>query len=330
MVAGSVRGCFCRQGQSVTRVAVIDCGTNSLRLLVTDIDGAAQRDVDRRLEIVRLGQGVDRTGQFAPEALARTLTVVERYAARIDTLGVDRIRMVATSASRDVMDRSAFASDVHAVLGIEPEVISGEEEARLSFAGATRGLPPSVPTPYLVADIGGGSTELASGTTAVDTACSIDIGCVRLSERHFGSDPPRPIEIEAARAEIEAGLDRALSVVPIAAAGSLVGLAGSVTTVAAIHLGLTEYEPAAIHRTRVPAGAVRGISEDLLTASHAQRAAIPVMHPGRVDVIAAGALVLRCVTDRARVDEVIASEADILDGIAWELAQPADRLPPVS
>ena len=314
----------------MTRVAVIDCGTNSLRLLVTDIDGDAQRDVDRRLEIVRLGQGVDRTGQFAPEALARTLTVVKKYAARIDTLGVDRVRMVATSASRDVMDRSAFASDVHAVLGIEPEVISGEEEARLSFAGATRGLPPSVPTPYLVADIGGGSTELASGTTAVDTACSIDIGCVRLSERHFGSDPPRPIEIEAARAEIEAGLDRALSVVPIAAAGSLVGLAGSVTTVAAIHLGLTEYEPAAIHRARVPAGAVRGISEDLLTASHAQRAAIPVMHPGRVDVIAAGALVLRCVTDRARVDEVIASEADILDGIAWELAQPADRLPPVS
>ena len=314
----------------MTRVAVIDCGTNSLRLLVTDIDGDAQRDVDRRLEIVRLGQGVDRTGQFAPEALARTLTVVKKYAARIDTLGVDRVRMVATSASRDVMDRSAFASDVHAVLGIEPEVISGEEEARLSFAGATRGLPPSVPTPYLVADIGGGSTELASGTTAVDTACSIDIGCVRLSERHFGSDPPRPIEIEAARAEIEAGLDRALSVVPIAAAGSLVGLAGSVTTVAAIHLGLTEYAPAAIHRARVPAGAVRGISEDLLTASHAQRAAIPVMHPGRVDVIAAGALVLRCVTDRARVDEVIASEADILDGIAWELAQPADRLPPVS
>ena len=314
----------------MTRVAVIDCGTNSLRLLVTDIDGDAQRDVDRRLEIVRLGQGVDRTGQFAPEALARTLTVVKKYAARIDTLGVDRVRMVATSASRDVLDRSAFASDVHAVLGIEPEVISGEEEARLSFAGATRGLPPSVPTPYLVADIGGGSTELASGTTAVDTACSIDIGCVRLSERHFGSDPPRPIEIEAARAEIEAGLDRALSVVPIAAAGSLVGLAGSVTTVAAIHLGLTEYAPAAIHRARVPAGAVRGISEDLLTASHAQRAAIPVMHPGRVDVIAAGALVLRCVTDRACVDEVIASEADILDGIAWELAQPADRLPPVS
>jgi exopolyphosphatase / guanosine-5'-triphosphate,3'-diphosphate pyrophosphatase len=313
----------------MTRVAVIDCGTNSLRLLVTDIDGDAQRDVDRRLAIVRLGQGVDQTGRFAPEALARTLTVVEGYAARIDRLGVDRLRMVATSASRDVIDRSAFASDVRAVLGIEPEVISGEEEARLSFAGATRGLL-SLPTPYLVADIGGGSTELASGTTAVDTACSIDIGCVRLSERHFGSDPPLPTQIEAARAEIEAGLDRALSVVPISAAGSLVGLAGSVTTVAAIHLDLTEYEPAAIHRARVPASAVRDISERLLTASHAQRAAIPVMHPGRVDVIAAGALVLRCITDCARVDEVIASEADILDGIAWELAQPADRLPPGS
>jgi exopolyphosphatase / guanosine-5'-triphosphate,3'-diphosphate pyrophosphatase len=314
----------------VTRVAVIDCGTNSLRLLVTDIDGAAQRDVDRRLEIVRLGQGVDRTGRFAPEALARTLAVVERYTARIDTLGVDRVRMVATSATRDVMDRGAFATDVRAVLGVEPEVISGEEEARLSFAGATRGLPSALPTPCLVADIGGGSTELASGTAAVDTACSIDIGCVRLSERHFGSDPPRPTQIEAARAEIEAGLDQAMSVVPISAAGSLVGLAGSVTTVAAIQLGLTEYDPAAIHRARVPASAVRDISERLLAASHAQRAAIPVMHPGRVDVIAAGALVLRCVTDRAGVDEVIASEADILDGIAWELAQPAGRLPPVS
>ena len=314
----------------MTRVAVIDCGTNSLRLLVTDIDGDLQRDVDRRLEIVRLGQGVDRTGRFAPEALARTLAVVEKYAALMDTLGVDRVRMVATSASRDVLDRGAFASDVRAVLGIEPEVISGEEEARLSFAGATRGLPSSLPTPYLVVDIGGGSTELASGTTAVDTACSIDIGCVRLSERHFGSDPPRPAEIETARAEIEAGLDEAMSVVPIPAAGSLVGLAGSVTTVAAIQLGLTEYEPAAVHRARVPASAVRDISERLLAASHAQRAAIPVMHPGRVDVIAAGALVLRCVTDRARVDEVIASEADILDGIAWELAQHADRLPPGS
>jgi exopolyphosphatase / guanosine-5'-triphosphate,3'-diphosphate pyrophosphatase len=308
----------------VTRVAVIDCGTNSLRLLVADIDGDSQRDVDRRLEIVRLGQGVDRTGRFAPEALARTLTVVATYAALIDSLGAERVRMVATSATRDARDRSSFATRVRSVLGVGPEVISGEEEARLSFAGATRGLPRSVPMPYLVADIGGGSTELAAGTADVESACSVDVGCVRLSERHFGIDPPRPAQIEAARMEIEAALDEATRLVPISATGSLVGLAGSVTTVAAIHLGLTTYDPVAIHRARVPASAVREISDRLLVASHTERAAIPAMHPGRVDVIAAGALVLRSVIDRAGVDEVIASETDILDGIAWELAQPAE------
>jgi len=311
----------------VTRVAAIDCGTNSLRLLVTDIDDGEQHDLDRRLDIVRLGQGVDRAGRFAPEALARTLAVVQSYAARIDSLGVDRIRMVATSATRDASDRDTFATGVRAVLGVDPEVISGAEEAGLSFAGATRGLPRSLPVPYLVVDIGGGSTELASGSTDVDAACSIDIGCVRLSERHFASDPPDTAQVDAARTEIETALDEATGVVPISAAGTLVGLAGSVTTVAAIFLGLTEYDPAATHLARVPAAEVREISDRLLAATRDERAAIPVMHPGRVDVIAAGALVLRCVTDRAGVGEVVASEADILDGIAWQLAQPTVRLP---
>jgi exopolyphosphatase / guanosine-5'-triphosphate,3'-diphosphate pyrophosphatase len=311
----------------VTRVAVIDCGTNSLRLLVADIGGGIQRDLERRLEIVRLGQGVDRTGRFALDALDRTLAVVETYAMRIDALGAQHVRMVATSASRDAADRHAFTAGVRAILGVDPDVISGDEEARLSFAGATRGLPPSVPPPYLVVDIGGGSTELACGMTVVEAVCSIDVGSVRLSERHFGSDPPRHIEIESARTEIEEALDAATNVVPISTAGSMVGLAGSVTTVAAISLGLPAYDTAAVHHARVPASAVREISARLLAATHEQRAAIPVMHPGRVDVIAAGALVLRCVTDRAGVDEVIASEADILDGIAWELASSADREP---
>ena len=308
----------------MTRVAALDCGTNALRLLVADIDDGVQHDLDRRLEIVRLGQGVDRTGRYAPDALARTLAVVETYAGRLDALGVERVRMVATSASRDAADRDVFTAGVRAALGITPEVISGEEEARLSFAGATRALPASTPSPYLVADIGGGSTELVSGTTIVDALCSIDVGCVRLTERHFRTDPPRPGEVQAARAEIEAALDAATSLVPISAAGSLVGLAGSVTTVAAIYLELAEYDSVAVHHACVPAAAVREISDRLLAATHSERAAIPVMHPGRVDVIAAGALVLRCVTDRCGVDEVIASEADILDGIVWELAQPAE------
>jgi exopolyphosphatase/guanosine-5'-triphosphate,3'-diphosphate pyrophosphatase len=314
----------------VTRVAAVDCGTNSLRLLVTDITDGQQRDVDRRLEIVRLGQGVDRAGRFAPDALARTLDVVEKYAERIDELGVERVRMVATSASRDAADRDVFATGVYAVLGVVPEVISGDEEARLSFAGATRGLLPSLTAPYLVADIGGGSTELAYGKTAVEAACSIDLGCVRLSERYFGADPPLPQEVRAARAEIEAALADATSVVPISAAGSLVGLAGSVTTVAAIYLGLPRYDPAQVHHARVPGVAVREISDRLLATTHEELATIPVMHPGRVDVIAAGALVLRGVTDRSGVDEVIASEADLLDGIAWELARSVEQAPRVS
>jgi len=305
----------------MTRVAAVDCGTNALRLLVADIDGDVQQDVDRRLEIVRLGQGVDRTGRFAPDALARTLGVVEAYARRIDALGVEQVRMVATSAGRDASDRERFAAGVRAVLGVTPEVISGEEEARLSFAGATRALPPSVPAPYLVTDVGGGSTELVFGSAGPEAARSVDVGCVRLTERYFHADPPHPAEVVAARTEIDAALDDAAGVVPISAARSVLGLAGSVTTVAAIYLDLAEYDSTVVHHARIPRTAVRAISDRLLALTYEERAVIPVMHPGRVDVIAAGALVLRCVMDRAGVDEVIASEADILDGIAWELAQ---------
>ena len=304
----------------MTRVAAVDCGTNSLRLLVADLDvDGGQRDLDRRMEIVRLGQGVDRTGRFAPEALDRTLTALEGYARLIDDLGVDRVRMVATSATRDAANRDEFVAGVERALGVEPEVISGDEEARLSFTGATRGLPAGLAAPYLVADIGGGSTELVLGSDAVDAARSVDVGCVRLTERHFSSDPPTAAQVAAARADVAAALNVVAETVPLDAAATLVGLAGSVTTVGAIHLGLPAYDATAIHHTRVPAAAVEEISERLLAMNHAERAAIPVMHPGRADVIAAGALVLRCIVERTAVAEVLVSEHDILDGIAWSL-----------
>jgi exopolyphosphatase / guanosine-5'-triphosphate,3'-diphosphate pyrophosphatase len=308
------------RGHDVTRVAAIDCGTNSLRLLVADLDGeGGQRDLDRSMEIVRLGQDVDRTGRFQPDALRRTFAALETYAQRIDEFGAQRVRMVATSATRDAANRAEFVAGVTRLLGVTPEVISGDEEARLSFVGATRGLPDGLAVPYLVVDIGGGSTELVLGSTAVSSARSVDVGCVRLLERHLSSDPPTAAEVVAARVDVEAALDLVGETVPLETAGSLIGLAGSVTTVGAIHLGLPAYDASAIHHTRVPAAAVREISERLLAMTHAERAAIPVMHPGRADVIAAGALILWSVVDRTGVEEVLVSEHDILDGIAWSL-----------
>lgn len=305
----------------MTRVAAIDCGTNSIRLLVADIDAVSgtQSDVDRRMEIVRLGQDVDRTGRLATDALERTFAALRTYAAVARDTGAERVRMVATSATRDAENRIAFVDGVRAVLGVEPVVVSGAEEARLSFSGATRGLPSGAAPPYLVVDIGGGSTELALGQAAPDAARSLDIGCVRLTERWLVDDPPTPDQAVAARADIDAALDESAADVPLDKAATVIGLAGSVTTVAGIHLGLPAYDSAAIHHSRVPAEAVRAISEQLLRLTHAERAAIPVLHPGRVDVIAAGALVLRAVVDRTGVDEVLVSEHDILDGIAWSI-----------
>ncbi|SDT57837.1 Ppx/GppA phosphatase family protein [Jiangella sp. DSM 45060] len=303
----------------MTRVAAIDCGTNSIRLLVTDLRDGAQHDLDRRLRIVRLGKDVDRTGVLAREALDRTFETLREYAAVIGELGAEHVRMVATSATRDAANRDEFVAGVADVLGVEPEVVSGAAEAGLSFDGAVRGLPGGDGAPYLVVDIGGGSTELALGSDGVTAARSVDIGCVRLTERRFQSDPPTSDQVAAARADIEAALSDAAAVVPLGDARTLVGLAGSVTTVAAIHLGLAEYDSAAIHHSRVPAAQVRAISDHLLTLTHDERLAIGPMHPGRADVIAAGALVLRCVVDRAGVDEVLVSEHDILDGIAWSV-----------
>jgi exopolyphosphatase / guanosine-5'-triphosphate,3'-diphosphate pyrophosphatase len=303
------------------RVAAVDCGTNSIRLLVADLPEDGQRDVKqdvhREMRIVRLGQGVDRTGLLAPEALERTRVAVVDYAATCLELGVERTRFVATSATRDARNRDDFTRLVHDALGVEPEVASGDEEAALSFLGATAGL--TADGPFLVMDIGGGSTELVLGTDHVVAACSVDIGCVRLTERHLRSDPPSPAEVAAARADVDAALAEAASVVPVEQARTAIGLAGSVTTVAALVLDLPSYQAEKIHLSRIPAAGVREVTEQLLAMTHDERAALPVMHPGRVDVIGGGALVLQQAVARFGFDEVLVSEADILDGIALSM-----------
>ncbi|WP_207782185.1 Ppx/GppA phosphatase family protein [Phytoactinopolyspora limicola] len=303
----------------MTRVAAVDCGTNSIRLLVTDLDPASglQRDVDRRMRIVRLGQDVDRTGRLAAAALDRTMAALAEYVEVIKASGADTVRMVATSATRDAENADEFVAGVRSLLGVDPEVVSGDDEAWLSFTGATRDLGATVPGPYLVVDIGGGSTEFVTGRSTPEAARSVDIGAVRLTERCFAADPPTADQVAAAVAAIDGALDQVASAVPLTETATVIGLAGSVTTVGAIHLGLTEYDAASIHHAQVPAAAVAEISDRLLAATHADRAAIPVIHPGRVDVIAAGALILRRVLERAGADGLLLSEHDILDGIAW-------------
>ncbi|MFH8490489.1 Ppx/GppA phosphatase family protein [Streptomyces longisporoflavus] len=308
----------------MTRVAAVDCGTNSIRLLVADADPATGElvDLDRRMTIVRLGQGVDKTGRLAPEALERTFAACREYAEIIKAHGAERLRFVATSASRDAENRDDFVRGVLDILGVEPEVITGDQEAEFSFTGATKELTGSdhLDKPYLVVDIGGGSTEFVVGDDRVRAARSVDIGCVRLTERHIRTDPPAPAELDAVRADITAALDLAEETVPIGDARTLVGLAGSVTTVAAIALGLDAYDSAAIHHSRISYERVSEIAGRLSRASHDERAAIPVMHPGRVDVIVSGALVLLSIMDRTGAREVVVSEHDILDGIAWSIA----------
>ncbi|MEW2116842.1 Ppx/GppA phosphatase family protein [Streptomyces sp. NPDC005474] len=313
----------------MTRVAAIDCGTNSIRLLVADVDPETGElvDLDRRMTIVRLGQGVDRTGRLAPEALERTFAACREYAAVIKEHGAERLRFVATSASRDAENRDEFVRGVLDILGVEPEVVSGDQEAELSFTGATRELAgrDDLATPYLVVDIGGGSTEFVVGDGRVRAARSVDIGCVRMTERHLVQDgvvldPPGEERIAAVRADIEAALDLAEQSVPLSEARTLVGLAGSVTTVSAIAQNLAAYDSEAIHHSRISYDRVREITETLLRSTHAERAAIPSMHPGRVDVIGAGALVLLSIMERIGASEVVVSEHDILDGIGWSLA----------
>ena len=304
----------------MTRVAAVDCGTNSIRLLVADVVDGRLVDVHREMRIVRLGQGVDRTGVLAPEALARTFAALRDYAALLD--GVDRVRMVATSATRDAANAEEFVVGCTAILGVPPDVVSGQEEARLSFRGATAELT-GHPTPYAVCDIGGGSTEIVVGTTDVEHAVSLDVGCVRLTERRLRGDPPSDVEVDAAVADVALALDAV--VFDVAAARTFVGLAGSVTTVTALALGLTAYDPARIHLARMSAAEVTEVTDTLLRLPRVDRAALPAMHPGRVDVIGAGALVLREIVRRWSVTEVVTSERDILDGIAFGLADAAAR-----
>lgn len=312
----------------MTRVAAVDCGTNSVRLLVADVldrgdAGPVKHDVHREMRIVRLGQGVDRTGELAPEAVQRTRAALASYATTCRGLGVQTTRMVATSATRDARNRGDFVAMVRQELGVEPEVVSGDEEARLSFDGATRGLDPGQ-GPYLVIDIGGGSTEFVlgdgSGTAAVQAALSVDVGCVRLTERHLVDDPPTAQQVAAATGDVQHALERVRAAVPVDRARTAVGLAGSVTTVAAIALDLPAYDSDRTHLARISAEQVRDVAGRLLSMPRAARAALPVMHPGRVDVIGAGALVLRTVVDVLGLPDLLVSEADILDGIAWSAA----------
>ncbi|WP_427385628.1 exopolyphosphatase [Janibacter sp. G56] len=312
------------------RVGAIDCGTNSIRLLVADVDDetGAITDILRRMEVVRLGQGVDRTGRIDPVALERTLAMALEYAGQCRELGAQSVRFVATSASRDAENASEFVAGVESAFeffGTTPEVVSGDEEARLSFAGATGDLRAAgIPGPYLVVDLGGGSTEFVRGTTEVVEALSVDMGCVRMTERHLHDDPPTEEQVNGALGDIERLLDEVEAKVGFGGAETLVGLAGSVTTITAHALGLEAYEPGRIHLAELPAEELMAASSDLLHRSRAQRAELGFMHSGRVDVIGAGALVWHAVIRRtleARPGvRVVTSEHDILDGIALSAA----------
>ncbi len=322
------------------RVAAIDCGTNSLRLLIADVDPArnALADVQRRMEIVRLGQGVDATGRLAPEALARTFAMLEQYARAIIDSRASAVRLVATSATRDASNAAEFSAGVRRILGVDPEVVSGSDEAYLSFSGATAELgragepvqPDQPEPPFLVVDIGGGSTEFVFGAPEADArhglaAISVNIGCVRLTERHLHNDPPTREQVAAATRDIDAALATVAEAIPVASARTLVGLAGSVTTLTAVALDLAAYDPARVHHARISAGRVHEVTLSLLSQGHDQRAASPVIHPGRVDVIGAGALILDRIMDRFGFTELVASEHDILDGIAWSVVTAAGR-----
>ncbi|OBI39823.1 Ppx/GppA phosphatase family protein [Mycobacterium sp. E2238] len=313
----------------VSRLAGIDCGTNSIRLLIADMIDGRLRDVHRETRIVRLGQGVDATGQFAPDAIARTRDALTDYASLLERHGVERVRMVATSAARDVANRDVFFAMTADVLGaVVPgavaEVITGAEEAALSFRGAVGELDPAA-GPFVVVDLGGGSTEIVVGGDKVVASYSADIGCVRLTERCLHSDPPTPDEVEAARAVVREGLAVALGVVPVEGARTWVGLAGTMTTLSALAHNMTAYDSAAIHLSRVPGGDLLAVCGRLIAMSRSERAALPPMHEGRADVIGGGAIVVeelaRELRTRAGIDELTVSEHDILDGIVLSIAE---------
>ncbi|GAA5158985.1 MULTISPECIES: Ppx/GppA phosphatase family protein [Amycolatopsis] len=314
------------------RVAAIDCGTNSIRLLVAELttrhDGTVDlRDLHREMRVVRLGQGVDATGRLAPEALERTRAALADYTIAARRKGVERVRMVATSATRDASNRDEFFSMTREVLGTEAEVISGDEEARLSFTGAVGEQDPD-DGPFLVVDVGGGSTELVLGDwngreASVTAAKSVDIGCVRITERALKSDPPTQDEIAAAREFASGVLREAFDVVDVAKAKTWIGVAGTVTTLSAVAQELPEYDSERTHLSRLSQAQVYRLADELLAQDHETRAANPVIHPGRVDVIGGGALIVRLLAEqlaeRGGPAELVVSEHDILDGIALSL-----------
>ncbi|NUU32858.1 Ppx/GppA phosphatase family protein [Arthrobacter sp. C9C5] len=316
----------------MSRVAAIDCGTNSIRLLIADVAAGGDTppkltDVVREMRVVRLGQGVDATGEFAQDALDRTLEATRDYAELIRRHGAGKVRFVATSATRDARNRQVFIDGVRELLGVEPEVISGDEEAALSFAGASSVLPSRGKDPVLVVDLGGGSTEFVLGDAdGVIAAKSVDVGCVRMTERHLQDDPPTAEQIAAAEADVDAAISDAARTVPLERATAVVGVAGSVTTITAHALKLPEYSPAAIHGTELGLDTARAACTSLLEMTRDDRAALPYMHPGRVDVIGAGGLVWRRVLERmadvteGRITSAVTSEHDILDGIALSIS----------
>lgn len=307
----------------MTPVAAIDCGTNSIRLLIAERDGTRLRDLDRQLRIVRLGEGVDARGKFASEALIRTFAAVDEYAELIRRHGVERIRFVATSATRDAGNRQLFVDGIRARLGVEPDVVPGTEEAALSFAGAASVVPDLAEEPVLVVDLGGGSTEFVIGNAqGVSSAKSVDMGCVRFTERYLRSDPPRPDEISAARSEAERIIASVAAELPLASVRRVIGVAGTVTTVTAHALGLPHYQSEVIHGTVLGLEQLTAAADSLLAMNRQSRLELPYLHPGRVDVIGAGSLLWRTILTElhelsgGRVTEATTSEHDILDGIA--------------
>ena len=302
----------------MSRVAAIDCGTNSIRLLIADITGDNFKEVLRTMEIVRLGQGVDQNKAFHPDAIDRTLSAVRLFKDHIASKGVEKIRFCATSATRDATNRNLFIDGVREILGIEVEVIPGEEEAELSFIGATKELRQS-DSPFLVVDIGGGSTEFVFGSEKVDFAKSVNIGCVRMSERHLNTQPPSMAQIAQAIVDIDIAITQAAAVVPITTAKTLIAVAGTATTVAAAALELTDYDRHMIHLSRISASNVHKVAASFQSMNKDQITSLGYMHPGRVDVITAGSLVLSRIMAATGASEFVASESDILDGMAWSL-----------
>ncbi|OBJ34343.1 Ppx/GppA phosphatase family protein [Mycolicibacter heraklionensis] len=314
----------------MTRLAGIDCGTNSIRLLIAEPVDGRLRDIHREMRVVRLGEGVDAIGKFAPEALERTRAALANYAELLVAHGVSRVRMVATSATRDAANRDVFFDMTaqvlgSAVAGAVAEVITGQEEAELSFRGAVGELD-SADGPFVVVDLGGGSTEVVLGDpdNGVSASYSANIGCVRLTERCLHSDPPTAEEVAAARAVARELLDEAVQAVPVQHARTWVGVAGTMTTLSALAHGMTEYDSAAIHLSRVGFDDLRAVCDRLIGMSHAERAALGPMHPGRVDVIGGGAIVVeelaRILAESAGIAELVVSEHDILDGIVLSIA----------